>query len=324
MSKIKLLTYLIFLTPLLMFSQKALGHYIGYNDVPDSFKERYFANEERNFFPMHVGDMWQYMYYDLTDSVMKYFNVSIISDTLINGKRYYKRIFEHLDKSLFFATNNYYTADSLLSTEYLLDTEDYDNDGIKYENLLSDSLSAPLWQEYTSYFNPYYTDIHYIREEGWYIIGEDTLLSKRLFSYISEPIYVDKFWIVEMWPEEAPPIILTGAIIDGVHYGTIVDVEDTETQPQGFALYQNYPNPFNPTTTIKYSIPANAGVETQNFASLRIYNVLGEEITTLVNKYQAPGNYTVQFNASNLSSGVYFYRLQVGNFVSTKKMILMK
>ncbi len=99
---------------------------------------------------------------------------------------------------------------------------------------------------------------------------------------------------------------------------------EREEFPTKFELYQNYPNPFNPTTTIKYAIPSLGGVETQNLASLRIYNILGEEIETLVNKRQAPGNYSVQFNASNLPSGVYFYKLQCGNFVSTKKMIFLK
>ncbi len=104
----------------------------------------------------------------------------------------------------------------------------------------------------------------------------------------------------------------------------VVGIENENDLPKKFALEQNYPNPFNPTTTIKYSIPANAGVETQNLASLRIYNILGEEIATLVNKKQSPGNYTVQFDASNLPSGVYFYTLRVGDFVATKKMILLK
>ncbi len=108
-----------------------------------------------------------------------------------------------------------------------------------------------------------------------------------------------------------------------------VDVEDG-TSPVKFALAQNYPNPFNPTTMIKYSIPNMGGVETLftesggHATSLQIYNVLGEEIATLVNEKQSPGNYTVQFNASNLPSGVYFYTLRVGDFVVTKKMILLK
>ncbi len=104
-----------------------------------------------------------------------------------------------------------------------------------------------------------------------------------------------------------------------------IDVEnEKEDIPTKFALYQNYPNPFNPTTTIKYSIPNIDGIETLHVTSLRIYNILGEEIATLVNEKQSPGNYSVTFDASNLASGVYFYTLRVGSFVATKKMILLK
>ncbi len=92
--------------------------------------------------------------------------------------------------------------------------------------------------------------------------------------------------------------------------------------PSKFTLKQNYPNPFNPTTTIEYSIP-NVGTPIQN-VQLKIYDVLGREIATLVNEKQSPGNYSVKFNANNLPSGIYFYTLKAGNFVATKKMILMK
>ena len=84
-----------------------------------------------------------------------------------------------------------------------------------------------------------------------------------------------------------------------------------------FQLYQNYPNPFNPSTTIKYTI------ESQCALSLRIYNVLGNEITILVNEEKPIGNYEIEFDASSLSSGVYFYKLQAGSFVETKKMVLV-
>ncbi len=111
-----------------------------------------------------------------------------------------------------------------------------------------------------------------------------------------------------------------------------VGVEENTTAPIKFTLYQNYPNPFNPTTTIKYSIPSviarsEATKQSHDFAAnvqLNVYNILGEEVATLVNKKQAPGEYSVQFDASNLPSGVYFYTLRVGDFVATKKMILLK
>ncbi len=94
-----------------------------------------------------------------------------------------------------------------------------------------------------------------------------------------------------------------------------------------FVLYQNYPNPFNPTTTIKYSIPPLETLHTtsqQTLIQLKIYDILGKEITTLVNEYQNSGVYEVLFDASGLSSGTYIYRLQVGNFIRTKKMQLVK
>ncbi len=98
------------------------------------------------------------------------------------------------------------------------------------------------------------------------------------------------------------------------------NVENEE--PVQFVLHQNYPNPFNPTTTIEYSIP-NVGTPVQN-VQLKIYDVLGREIATLVNEKQSPGDYSVKFDASKLNSGVYFYTLQAGDFIATKKMILIK
>ena len=88
--------------------------------------------------------------------------------------------------------------------------------------------------------------------------------------------------------------------------------------PGGYKLFQNYPNPFNPTTRISYSIPKSS------FVSLKIYNALGQEVADLVNEEQQPGNYSLSFNASALSSGVYFYKINAGSFSNTKKFILLK
>ena len=89
--------------------------------------------------------------------------------------------------------------------------------------------------------------------------------------------------------------------------------------PTEYEIYQNYPNPFNPVTLIKYQIPVN-----NNFVEIKIYNILGKEVKTLVNEVQNSGIHEVEFNASNLSSGVYFYTLKAGSYSATKKMIFMK
>jgi len=88
--------------------------------------------------------------------------------------------------------------------------------------------------------------------------------------------------------------------------------------PDKFELYQNYPNPFNPSTTINYSV-SNSGIVT-----IKIYDILGREVATLVNEEKMPGNYTVNFNGTNLSSGVYFYKMETRSFIQTKKLLLLK
>jgi hypothetical protein len=105
-----------------------------------------------------------------------------------------------------------------------------------------------------------------------------------------------------------------------VTYNTLITniVADATVTVDDFELSQNYPNPFNPVTTIRYKIPD------QSFATLKVFDLLGREISTLVNEEKSAGNYEVKFNASSLPSGIYFYRLQSANFDKIKKMILMK
>lgn len=94
--------------------------------------------------------------------------------------------------------------------------------------------------------------------------------------------------------------------------------ENGNNSPVSFSLSQNFPNPFNPSTMIQYSIPEAQNVE------LKVYDLLGREVQTLVNTVQNPGSYNVMFNAQNLSSGVYFYRLTAGSYTDVKKMTLIK
>lgn len=112
--------------------------------------------------------------------------------------------------------------------------------------------------------------------------------------------------------------------LNAVYYYSLTDVDNDniEVIPEDFALNQNYPNPFNPTTRIRYH------VKIAGFVTLKIFNVLGNQVALLVNREKPAGTYEVQFNAESegrsLPSGVYFYRLTIGDFVSTKKMILAK
>lgn len=97
-----------------------------------------------------------------------------------------------------------------------------------------------------------------------------------------------------------------------------VSIEEDEVIPINYSLSQNYPNPFNPSTAIKYSIPQSS------FVKINVYNTIGQEVAQLVNQELHVGNFEVTFDARNLPSGIYFYRLEAGNFVQTNKMILIK
>ena len=100
------------------------------------------------------------------------------------------------------------------------------------------------------------------------------------------------------------------------------DVIAEGNYPEGFILYQNYPNPFNPTTNIRFRI------SDRGFISLKVYDILGKEVTTLINEELSAGDYEVELNASSgirdLVSGIYFYQLRAGSFVETKKMMYLK
>jgi len=113
---------------------------------------------------------------------------------------------------------------------------------------------------------------------------------------------------------------LRGARIAGTVCGTITSVDDGTNGGvrREFALMQNYPNPFNPSTSIKYQIPNSM------YVTLKICDVLGREVATLVNEVKEPGMYTVHWNADGLASGVYFYRLNAGDFILTRKLIVLR
>jgi Secretion system C-terminal sorting domain len=103
-------------------------------------------------------------------------------------------------------------------------------------------------------------------------------------------------------------------------------VEDNGSSVNEFVLFQNYPNPFNPSTVIKYSIPdvIASGAKQSQLITLKVYDVLGNDVATVVDEYKPAGSYEVEFSADDLTSGIYFYKLHAGSYSETKKMILMR
>jgi hypothetical protein len=120
---------------------------------------------------------------------------------------------------------------------------------------------------------------------------------------------------------------LIGCIIDGIMYGDTNLVGSNPISNEissSFQLYQNYPNPFNPTTKLSFSIPPYQGGQGDGLVILKIYDVLGKEIATLVNEQLNPGTYEVEWNAADYPSGIYFYTLTTNEFNQSKRMVLIK
>jgi hypothetical protein len=139
-----------------------------------------------------------------------------------------------------------------------------------------------------------------------FVPGYGTTTEQKNYSFIDEEVSSGKYYYR-----------LKQIDYDGTfEYSDIIETE--KLLPLVFSLEQNYPNPFNPVTNIKFQIPVS------EFVSLKIFDVLGNEVAVLVNEFKSAGIYRLSFNASELGSGVYFYKLISGSFIETKKMILMK
>ncbi|KAF0150824.1 MAG: beta-glucosidase-like glycosyl hydrolase [Ignavibacteria bacterium] len=230
------------------------------------------------------------------------------------------------------------TASSIESLEYLGDYAVDGNYSTRWSSLFTDPQTFMVDLGSQQKFN----EIKITWEAAYgkeYIIetSSDAAAWKKIVDQKNGTGSIEK-WKVE---ENARYIRLTGTK-RGTTYGysmyefevfnqTISDISAEENLPFNFSLSNNYPNPFNPETTIEYSIPKAAIVE------LKVYDVLGREVATLVDEYKSAGNYKITFNARHLelvsnfsgrsreiSSGIYFYRLQSGSFSETKKFVLMK
>ena len=147
-----------------------------------------------------------------------------------------------------------------------------------------------------------------------FVAGHGNSNSTKEYSFVDEPV-LNGLYQYRLKQIDTDGHFEYSAIIK-IHFGTA---------PKNYSLSQNYPNPFNPSTVISYSIPTASNV------SLKVFDVLGNLITTLVNQNQEAGNYSINFNASKFSSGIYFYKIQVnpangvtGGFMTVKKMLLIK
>jgi hypothetical protein len=288
----------------------------------------------RAYFPLHTGDLWEYE----VDDYPTYprYQIRNLGDTLMpNGRTYYHfsgseggfyrmddslRVFRYAPEVSSCGDSEYVMYDLAVSTRGVWKT--------CVPSLIGDTL-------------PSYLGFVWFQPHVWY---------PRLWVFADTRMYCDaqvtptppdtQFCLLIPWVAYAPRRLakgfgmvwkqfegpadnLDGAIINGVRYGTITSVESA-TQPNGTELFQNYPNPFNPRTTIGYRI------DRSGFLALKVFDILGREVTTLVNERREAGSYLCSLESESLGTGVCFVRLQLfveepaGTVVRTIKLTIMK
>jgi hypothetical protein len=285
--------------------------------------------EALKYYPLQNDNYWEYCtyIYELpfyVDSV--FYSVEVTGDTTLSNNINYKillnknipdngyklKIYERMDSSTAcvyrfttdtFFINNEYLADSLFARP-----GDYFHGSVTGFYSWAGGLSTYCADEYEDTILLIPTSIKEFYDQSG-IPQTDYFLAKG-FGFVEGSSYEFGGGIT----------YLRYAKIDGIEYGTqITAIDNAElNRPGYYFLYQNYPNPFNPVTNIAYSIP-QTGIVT-----LKVYDVLGNEIRTLVNEENTAGRYNIIFDGSNLASGIYFYVIRSGDFIRTRKMVLLR
>jgi hypothetical protein len=295
------------------------------------------------YYPLKVGNSWTYIqFYSCPPSTIR-IKRTVADSVILNGHVYY---------SVFYGTQNKIlrvdsTTGNLLQFSY---------NGCQWLNneILVDSIASEFYDSCrASCRNDFFTIC--ADTSNQILFGSEKKIKKFVwsdhFETSEQRIYVKDIGFCSFQTAAGNGCIgsltLTGCVIDGIVYGdtSLTGINNVSTEiPQNYFLYQNYPNPFNPVTKIKFGIPLLRGLpdilQTGSlnkcwqsvddgagrgvFVKLIIFDILGKEITTLVNQQFSPGTYETEWNGSDYPSGIYFYKLESSNFSETKKMVLIK
>src|ERR1051326_6862623 len=279
------------------------------------------------FFPLHMGDLRQYHYhYSYTlcppypptvHTVSSYHLEQIIGDTILPTGFTYKVVQSNIPLE---SSRQYLRVDTPTANVYRY--VDFPSPG----ETLVESLRATAG----SIFNRAGSPTQCTGADTATLFGQQTIIKHFQISIIPPEFYSLAYGLgrTEYRTFEDDPcepaadwiyLDLNYAQIDTTHYGTIDNVAtQVGMVPLSFTLAQNYPNPFNPTTVIRYDLPTQAHVV------LKVFDMLGREVVTLKDDFEQSGKKSIQLDASQLSSGIYFYRLQAGGHIETKKLVLVK
>lgn len=279
----------------------------------------------REFYPLGLGDLWQYT--DQSGNISTWYVAA--ADTLLpNGQRYAEL------RSREYSVSAFHRVDSnglILSYAPVWGDTCGGPQEVNIHRLAEDSLA--IWRACPNNIGTLYPPPYFYRYDG--ILVRPIFGAPREVKHFSPGViatetgdtifYAEMDWIVRgigfyRWENlETGPTYLTGAIINGVQYGTVVAVEEApRSEPAVYSLCQNYPNPFNSSTVIRYDLPGRVHV------SLKVYNVLGQEVAEIADRSGEAGTHHVIFEVGALPSGVYVYLLRVGSTILSRRMIVIK
>jgi hypothetical protein len=262
--------------------------------------------DELSYYPLSIGNQWDYssQSFDRTEK--------IIDTTSINGHLYYS-LSTSPDQLVYWMReeeNILYVLHSIDSTEFLL--FDFNAD------------TGTVWELPSGYGCSFGTEITLISKDNTIITPSDTFINCYYFKHKQ---FCADAGILDTWFSKGVGKVrwiednIAGSLLfdlDSVKIISNIKTENNIRSVESYKLHQNYPNPFNPSTTIEFTLPK------YEFVELKVYNILGKEVATLVSKKLNQGNHTYTFDGSNLASGIYYYQLVAGDYREIKKMILIK
>jgi len=279
-----------------------------------------------SFLPLEVGNYWQFrvthfgdLYHSADTTFLGYDSMKVLKDTVINSQSYFKV------KNAGFPTSQHDHIQLLRYDSLTNSIKEYSTTWPADTEITYIDFNISLWEEYdykgravrcfasdtALIFNKY------VHRKGYGFGG----IPNHGYYYANQlgpvKLVYDESYVVPNWYYYN----LVYAKVNGEEFGEKTTSIEEEVIPLTIFLLQNYPNPFNPETTIKYSLPAGQSVYN---VKVKIYNALGQLIDILVDSNQKPGLYTIKWNAKNVPSGIYFCRIEAGQFRATQKMLLVR
>ena len=283
------------------------------------------------YYPLQIGNRWEYEDkfedFQKDTTTLSYFTVEVIGDTMMPNQKRYQIL---LKKSLPDTIAQEYFYERIDSTSLNIYRYDINDDLHDSDEFFIDSLRLIItggeFMGVSRYHNIPFTLITYRGSSEDRVLNYPTTLQQFHANDIVL-VFGFEYWFAKglglfqgllretLWRN---PITLIYAEINGQSFGNPVGVKQPTVENIDFRLYQNFPNPFNPSTTIQYELPTSGEVE------LSLYNILGEKVRTVFNGFQTTGIHKIEFQARDLSSGVYIYEIKSGRLIERKKLLLLR